>query len=68
MRTFAALLATLALIALVATSAEGQGQGRKRQSSDKQTTQKRPKADDKDYNRALATIPDQKYDPWSGVR
>lgn len=63
MRTFAAALA----IVLLAMPAYGQGRGR-HHSSDQKTAQHKPKTDDKDYNRALSSLPDQKYDPWGGMR
>ena len=64
MRTFVVAL-TVVLVALPAY-AQG-GHGRRHHHSD-QKTERKPKVDDKAYNRALSSLPDQKYDPWSNMR
>ena len=65
MKTFAVALAVLALLA---TSA--QAQGKLRHSDDSKPEQKKPQVDDKAYKAALERIPEskEKYDPWGVAR
>ncbi len=62
MRTFVVAV-TVVLLALPAYA-----QGRKNHGSEQKTTERKPKGDDKAYSKALSSLPDQKYDPWAGVR
>lgn len=63
MRTLVVAL-TIAALALPA-AAEAAG---RRHHGAAQTTERKPKVDDKAYGAALNTLPDKKYDPWLGVR
>lgn len=63
MRTFVVAL-TIAALTLPASVQAG---GRKHRGSD-QTTERKPKVDDKAYARALSSLPNQKYDPWKDMR
>jgi len=65
MRTFVVAL-TIVLLAIPAHAQGGPG-GRKHRSSE-QKTERKPKADDKAYNKALSSLPDKKYDPWGNMR
>jgi hypothetical protein len=63
MRTFLVGL----MIALLALPAAAEAAGRKHRGA-AQTTERKPKVDEKAYGAALSTLPDKKYDPWSGMR
>ena len=54
-------------IALLALPAAVEAAGRKNRGA-AQTTERKPKVDEKAYGAALSTLPDKKYDPWQGVR
>jgi hypothetical protein len=64
MKTFTVAVAMLALIAMPAHAQMG---GKRHQSDEKKTDQKKPEVDEKAYKAALEKIPDpkEKYDPWS---
>jgi hypothetical protein len=71
MKTFAAAVAILALIAMPVHAQMGGGGGGKRQrGGDQKTEQKKPQVDDKAYKAALERIPEpkEKYDPWGVAR
>jgi hypothetical protein len=63
MRTLVAAL----MIAALALPAAAEAAGRKHRGA-AQTTERKPKVDEKAYGAALSTLPDKKYDPWQGVR
>jgi hypothetical protein len=63
MRTFLVGL----MVALLALPAAAEAAGRKHRGA-AQTTERKPKVDEKAYGAALSTLPDKKYDPWSGMR
>jgi hypothetical protein len=63
MRTFLVGL----MVALLAFPAAAEAAGRKHRGAT-QTTERKPKVDEKAYGAALSTLPDKKYDPWSGMR
>jgi hypothetical protein len=63
MRTFLVGL----MVALLALPAAAEAAGRKHRGAP-QTTERKPKVDEKAYGAALSTLPDKKYDPWSGMR
>jgi len=67
MRTFT--LAAL-MVALVAVPAYCQGApgGKKNRGQEQKPEAQTKKPDDKAYNAALSTIPNQKFDPWRVVR
>jgi len=57
-------------LALIATPAHAQMNGKRRQGGEKKTGQPEKKIDEKAYKAALERIPDskEKYDPWGGMR
>jgi hypothetical protein len=64
MRTLAV---TAAILSLLVIPAQAQmGGGKRHNTDDNKTEQKKPKVDDKAYQEALKRIPDpkEKYDPW----
>jgi hypothetical protein len=67
MKTFTVAAVMLALIAI---PAQAQMAGKRHQSEDKKTDEKKPKVDDKAYKAALERIPEpkEKYDPWGVAR
>jgi hypothetical protein len=67
MKTFVIAAAAVALLTAPA-SAQGIGGGKKKGQGQEHQADKPKKADDKGYNAALSKLPDQKYDPWKGVR
>jgi hypothetical protein len=68
MKTFAAAVAILALIAMPAHAQ--MGGGKRQRGGDQKTEQKKPQVDDKAYKAALERIPEpkEKYDPWGVAR
>lgn len=64
------LAVAAALLALIAAPAQAQMGGKRHQSDDKKTDQKKPAVDDKAYKAALERIPEpkEKYDPWGVAR
>jgi hypothetical protein len=56
-----------AVLALIAMPAHAQVGGKRHQTDEKKTDQKKPEVDEKAYKAALERIPDskEKYDPWS---
>jgi hypothetical protein len=67
------ILMAILLVAGLAVSAYGQGvsggPGAKgRHGQHQRSDQPKRKVDDKDYKSALDKLPDQKFDPWGGVR
>jgi hypothetical protein len=46
----------------------GGGHKRQQQKTDSKAADQKPKVDEKAYDAALKSLPDKKYDPWSGVR
>jgi hypothetical protein len=67
MKTFAAAIAVLALIAV---PAQAQMNGKRHQGDEKKTEPKKPEVDEKAYKAALERIPEpkEKYDPWGVAR
>jgi hypothetical protein len=67
MKTFAAALAVLALIAV---PAHAQMAGKRPRSEDAKAAPKKPQVDEKAYKAALERIPEpkEKYDPWGVAR
>jgi hypothetical protein len=67
MKTFAAAVAMLALIAV---PAQAQVNAKRHQGDEKKTEQKKPEVDEKAYKAALERIPEpkEKYDPWGVAR
>jgi hypothetical protein len=61
------LTVVAALLALIAMPAHAQVGGKRHQTDEKKTDQKKPEVDEKAYKAALERIPDskEKYDPWS---
>ena len=68
MKTIAAAVAILALIAMPAHAQ--MGGGKRQRGGDQKTEQKKPQVDDKAYKAALERIPEpkEKYDPWGVAR
>jgi hypothetical protein len=68
MKTLAAAVAILALIAMPAHAQ--MGGGKRQRGGDQKTEQKKPQVDDKAYKAALERIPEpkEKYDPWGVAR
>ena len=67
MRRF--VIGGLSVIFLVtAANAQQAGGGQKRHHQKTDTTQPRPKVDEKAYSDALKSIPNKPYDPWVGTR
>ena len=61
------LTVVAALLALIAMPAHAQVGGKRHQTDEKKTDQKKPEVDEKAYKAALERIPDskEKYDPWA---
>jgi len=57
-------------LALIAVPAHAQMGGKRHNSDDSKTEEKKPQVDDKAYREALKRIPEpkEKYDPWSVAR
>jgi hypothetical protein len=56
---------------LMASAAQAQmtgGGGHKQQDTTAKSDTQKPKADEKAYAAALASLPDKPHDPWHGVR
>src|SRR5260370_37710279 len=71
MKTFAAVVAILALIAMPAHAQMcGGGGGKRQRGGDQKSEQKKPQVDEKAYKAALESIPEpkEKYDPWGVAR
>jgi hypothetical protein len=70
-RLSAGLVVAALTLAPPTVSAQAQNMGggghRHQQKADK-TAEQKPKADEKAYAAALASLPDKKFDPWHGVR
>ena len=64
------LVIAAAVLALVGSSAQAQMGGGRRQPSEGQKADTKPKVDEGAYKAALERIsePKEKYDPWGGVR
>jgi hypothetical protein len=65
MRTFIVVMAVALLALGFAADAAGRHGHR---GSGQQKAANKPKVDEKAYNNALSTLPDQKYDPWKSMR
>ncbi len=65
MRTFLVIM-TVALLALGFTADAAGRHGNR--GSGQQKTASKPKVDDSAYNKALSSLPDQRYDPWNHMR
>jgi hypothetical protein len=56
-------------VAMAQQAGTGLGGGRKHQEQKTNTAAPAtPKADEKAYNAALKSLPNKRYDPWSGTR
>ena len=67
--TAVVLLAFAISLASVGARAQGMGSGHKHQKQTDKTDPEKRKADDKNYNAALKSVPDKpKPDPWQGAR
>ena len=64
------LTLAVAILALMAASAQAQMGGKRPRGEENKTEQKKPVADDKAYKAALERIPEpkEKYDPWGVAR
>ena len=64
------LVIAAAVLALVGSLAQAQMGGGRRQPSEGQKADNKPKVDEKAYKAALERIPEpkDKYDPWGGAR
>ena len=64
------LTVAMAILALMAASAQAQMGGKRPRGEENKTEQKKPVVDDKAYKAALERIPEpkEKYDPWGVAR
>jgi hypothetical protein len=64
------LTVAVAILALMAASAQAQMGGKRPRGEENKTEQKKPVVDDKAYKAALERIPEpkEKYDPWGLAR
>jgi hypothetical protein len=65
---FAASFALALMVSAAHAQMPGGGGHKQRQDATAKSDTQKPKADEKAYAAALASLPDKPHDPWHGVR